>query len=278
MPVCITFDPDPEVVLRPQRPNLALSTTAERIELLTGLGVEHVEVVPFTRHVSLQGPEEFVDSLQAKHRLRSLWVGADFALGRDRTGTVDALRAIGQHAGFEVFTVEPLTHEGQVISATWIRQLLAEGRVDTCAELLGRPYCIGGVVVSGMRRGRDLGFPTANVVPPTSRALPADGVYFVRVPWRALGGAVEAGDAEWCYGVVNLGGRPTFDETERLLETHLLDFEGELYGTRLSVCFLRQLRQVQRFPSPDALRAQLERDVATARSLLEGESGRQSAG
>ena len=267
--VCITFDPDPEVVVRPERPHFALSTLAERTALLLSLGVSHVEIVPFSRQVAVQSPEEFIDALCARYPLRSLWVGADFALGRDRAGTVDRLRAIGSERGFAVQAIGLLTHEGRPISATWIREALAAGDVRLSAELLGRPYCITGPVATGAQRGRTIGFPTANIVPAPGRALPADGVYLVRVGGPGISPTSADGETPPVrHGVVNLGGRPTFAETERLLETHVLDFEGDLYGSQLEVCFLEQLRGIQKFGSVDELRDQIGRDVARARELL----------
>ena len=266
--VSITFDPDPEVVLRPERPHLALSTLEARTELLLSLGVTHVEIVPFSRDVAAQTPEQFIDALCARYRLRSLWVAADFALGRERSGTVARLRAIGSERGFEVEAVDLLTHGRRPISATWIREALADGDVRLSAELLGRPYCIEGRVAPGAQRGRTLGFPTANLVPPPGRALPSDGVYFVRVAGPDLGTDADGGSGDFWHGVVNLGGRPTFDETERLLETHILDFDRDLYEAQLDVCFLDQLRGIQKFVSVDELREQITRDVAAARKLM----------
>lgn len=259
---CVTLDPDPEVVLRPGRPHLGLSTAEERSDLLLGLGLGRVEIVPFTEELAHQTPQEFLQGLQERYQLRALWAGSDFALGRDRAGTVQRLQRIGGNLGFEVIAVDPLREGSRVISSTWIRELLVEGNVAVCTQLLGRPYCIEGVVAPGMRRGHEIGFPTANIAPPPARATPADGVYLVRVAMPL------DSEAQRWYGVVNLGGRPTFDEAERLVETHVLDFEGELYGVRLRLCFLGQLRGIQRFASVQELRAQIERDVALARELI----------
>ncbi len=268
-PVCITFDPDPEVVLRPEHRQLALSTVEDRTRRLLDLGVTSVEVVAFTHAVAAQSPEEFISDLRGRYDLRALWVGSDFALGHERTGTIAMLRGIGAGSGFQVVVVEPLLHEGRRISATWIREALAEGDVGLCAELLGRPYCIGGGVVAGMSRGRQLGFPTANVLPPERRALPDDGVYLVRVLAVPTPSATpeEARTANR-YGVVNLGPRPTFDEHERLIETHILDYDGEIYGADLEVCFLERIRAIRRFAGVDELRAQIQRDVRTARERV----------
>lgn len=254
--VCVTFEPDPDAVLHPDRSPATLSTAQERSDLLAALGVQWVDTLAFTPELAHQTPLEFVGWLHRTYPFRALWVGSDFALGRDRAGTVEVLMEIGRSLGFEVVVVDPLLEGDRPISSTWIRGLLREGDLDRVGRLLGRPYCLHGAVIEGARRGHQLGFPTANVLPPPSRALPPDGVYFVQVE---VGGAEQP-------GVANLGSRPTFSENQRLLETHLLDFAGDLYGTSIGVCFVEQLRSTQRFESVDALRAQIERDVELARA------------
>jgi riboflavin kinase / FMN adenylyltransferase len=263
---CLTFDPDPEAVLVPDHPPLALSTVEERVERIRDLGVAHIQVLPFTTELAHQTAYEFLAGLRARYDLRTLCVGSDFALGRERTGTVDVLQDIGQQLGFAVSPTALLEAAGRPVSSTWIRELLAAGDVERASELLGRPYCLEGRVETGMQRGRQLGFPTANVRPPSGRALPADGVYFV----RASRTDSQSSSGETWNGVVNLGSRPTFDEHERLLETYLLDFTGDLYGAELRVCFIKQLRGIQRFSGIDELKAQIEKDVVAARQLAGG--------
>ncbi len=270
--VCVTFDPDPSAVLRPEVPVRALSSVDQRRELLMQLGVDEVYVIPFSEEVSHLSPDEFVQRLRSQFDVRSVWVGSDFVMGHGRTGNLERLRTIGQSCNFAVNSVEPFEYQGRRISSTWIRDALNEGNVELAEQLLGRYYCLQGEVVTGMQRGRQLGFPTANVVPPGGRALPADGVYFVQVrithAAEGKGGDSTSGVVgEELYGVVNLGPRPTFDESERLIETHLLDFAGDLYGTRMEVCFVKQLRGIRKFESFEALREQIDRDVATARAL-----------
>ena len=261
---CVTFDPHPEVVLHPDSYPAPLSTLADRLNLIRALGVDAVHIVTFTREVSRESPEQFVGRLRQQYPMQSLWVGADFALGHDRAGTVDVLRSIGRGMGFDVVTVPPLEHDGRPVSSTWIRDALGDGNVELAMELLGRAYSVGGPVISGMRRGREIGFPTANIAPPTELALPADGVYFVTASFDESSDRVDA--REW-YGVVNLGPRPTFHESERLIETHLLDFSGDLYGAQMAVRFLRRLRGVQTFSGIGELRAQIARDVSAAREF-----------
>jgi riboflavin kinase/FMN adenylyltransferase len=263
---------------------------------LTSLGVERVDTLRFTHELAHQTPSEFVGWLHRTYPFRMLWVGSDFALGRDRAGTVATLSELGRSVGFEVIEVEPLmersdlgaqdpshdrgpavkmersdlgaqgpsrnpgpvvkTEGDRPISSTWVRELLKAGDLEGAAKLLGHPYCLEGPVIEGARRGRQLGFPTANVMPAEGWALPPDGVYFVRVE-------VAGQDLP---GVANLGSRPTFNENQRLLEAHLLDYEGDLYGRDIRVCFVEQIRPIQKFDSLDDLRAQIQRDVEWGRA------------
>lgn len=257
---CLTLDPDPELVLHPERTPQALCSLDARVSFLRSAGIERVDVLPFTNAVADQSAFEFLSWVQRAQGLRALWAGSDFALGKDRSGTLKVIEEIGRSLGFKVCAVPPLQDGGRVISSTWIRESLEQGDVHQAMELLGRPYAIEGQVAEGARRGRLLGFPTANVIPPLGRALPADGVYVVRVLVK---------DVDH-YGVANLGARPTFDENQRLLETHLLDFDGDLYGDTLEIQFLERLRGVERFPTVDDLRAQIGRDVVSAREAVTG--------
>jgi len=269
-PVALTFDPDPETLVHPEQPFRSLSTVAEREGLLRDLGVDHVRLVHFTAEVAAQSALDFLRELRDQCDFRELWVGEDFALGHERAGTVDVLRSLGEQEGFTVTAVPLLQHDGEVISSTWIREALGAGNVELARALLGRAYAISGTVQTGAQRGRQLGFPTANVAPPAGRALPADGVYFVQVQIATSGNDRDGSglpSGKPSYGVVNLGGRPTFGESERLLETHILDFQGDLYGKTMTVEFIEQLRGVERFGSVDELRKQIELDVEAARQL-----------
>ena len=253
---CITFEPHPDVVLYPERRLTYLTDPGEKDRILRDLGLDHVVVFQFTPDFAALLPEQFLALLQRRHRLAELWVVRDFAIGRDRSGTIAAVADIGCSDGFAVHVVPPQTIDGEVISSTTIRKLLGEGNVRRANHLLGRRYRIAGSVEHGDARGRQLGWPTANVRPDPRRTLPADGVYAAVVPldgrdWRA---------------VVNLGSRPTFQADERLLEAHVLDFDGDLYGRKLAVEFVDRVRDVRRFESVDALRGQIARDAEAARS------------
>lgn len=259
--LCVTFDPHPDVVLYPERRLTYLSDRAEKENLLRRLGLEYVLVFEFTRELSMLRAEEFVALIQQRHPLAELWVGSDFALGRDRSGTIAALAEICRVEGFGIHVVPPQKVDGEIVSSTSIRSLLAAGNVRRANHLLGRRYRIAGPVEAGAARGRQLGWPTANIRPDPRQALPADGVYLTVVPVEGR---------EW-RAVVNLGSRPTFREGERLLEAHLLDFTGDLYRRELAVEFVDRIRDVRRFESVDALRDQVARDIETARAMELGD-------
>ncbi|MDP8922632.1 MAG: bifunctional riboflavin kinase/FAD synthetase [Chloroflexota bacterium] len=256
--LCVTFDPHPDIVLYPERQLTYLTDRAERERILHELGVSHVLVFEFTRELSMLRPEEFIDLIQERYKLAELWVGTDFALGRGRSGTIAALAEIARVEGFALHIVPPQRVEREVISSTAIRNLLTQGDIRRANRLLGRRYRITGTVEEGARRGRQLNFPTANIRPDPRRTLPADGVY----------AAVVALNGEARRAVVNLGSRPTFAEEERLLECHVLDYSGDLYGVELSVEFVDRIREVRKFPSLDALREQIARDADAARTAV----------
>jgi len=235
---------------------------------LAALGVDVLVLLPFTPELAATSAADFVQELCEELRMRELWVGQDFALGRNREGDVPYLQALAAELGYILRVVAPLCEGGQPISSTRIRRLLAKGRMREAAALLGRPYRLTGRVVGGARRGRSLGFRTANLSIPPQRALPADGVYAV---WVQRG-------AERYQGVANIGIRPSFDGGERLLEVHLLDFQGDLYGQVLGVEFIQRLREEIRFSSPDALIEQIRKDVQRARELLTAEVPRDGQG
>lgn len=255
--LCVTFDPHPDLVLYPDRHVTYLTDRAEKERVLRHLGLDDVMVIEFTPALSMLNPEEFLGLVAEQHPLGELWVGSDFALGRGRSGTIAALAELGRVQGFALHVVPPQRADHEVISSTFIRSLLSQGNVRHANRLLGRRYRISGLVETGAARGRQLGFPTANIRPDPKRALPADGVYAAVVPL----------DGVEHRAVANLGSRPTFKEGERLLEVHLLDIAADLYGRQLDVDFVDRLRDVQRFDSIDALRAQIARDADAARTV-----------
>ncbi|GAB4192959.1 MAG: bifunctional riboflavin kinase/FAD synthetase [Roseiflexaceae bacterium] len=254
----LTFDPHPDLVIHPDRQRLYLSSLEERVEQIAGLGVDVLVVLPFTEAVKGQTAHEFMSHLCGALALRELYVGWDFALGRKREGNLARLREIGQQFGYTVHPVEPLLLNGEPVSSSRIRTLLAAGELEQAGRLLGRPFGIRGEVVHGDQRGRTIGFPTANVAVDEQHVLPADGVYVCRV---------QVG-AEQYGAVTNVGVRPTFDGQRRTVEAYLLDFTGDLYGEMLRVSFLHRLRGEQKFGGVAELIAQINRDTAAARAWL----------
>jgi riboflavin kinase/FMN adenylyltransferase len=253
----LTFDPHPIAVMAPERAPRLLTTIEQRIEILEYLGVDTVGVLPFEQ-VRLMTPDQFIrDLLAGGLGARIVAVGSDFRFGHDRVGDVESLRAGGTAFGFEVDVVPLLEGDGPLSSSS-IRGMIAAGAVVDARQALGRAFELRGSVVRGDRRGRSIGFPTANVELPESMAVPAHGVYAARV---RVG-------ARLYPAVVNIGVRPTFDGQRELIEAHLLDFEDELYGRQIGVLFERRLREEQKFPGVDALVAQIERDVAAAHEAL----------
>lgn len=254
--VVLTFDPHPSRVLAPDRAPRALMTVEQKAEVLGALGVDRLAILPFTRELSLETPERFA-RLVLRETLGAavVVVGAGFRFGHRRAGDVRALEACGQSMEFRVHAMEPVLHEGAPISSSRIREALARGDVEAARDQLGRPFRVDGTVVRGEGRGRGLGIPTANLRP-ENETLPGSGVYACRCGSRGAA------------AVVNIGRRPTFGEGATVLEAHLLDFEGDLYGTRLRVEFIAQLREERRFPGPEALVAQIREDIAAARAVL----------
>jgi riboflavin kinase/FMN adenylyltransferase len=256
----LTFHPHPVVVLRPEVKHHYLTTVDERLRLLADAGLDFTVIQPFDTKLARMEAQDFLIHLRSTLNLAMVWVGPDFALGRDRKGDVAALRAMGEKLGFGVQVISPRILGSAEVRSGRIRVHLLEGDVDAAAQQLGRPYRIAGVVVPGVHRGRSIGFPTANLDVPNQRLLPANGVY---ATWAHLShGAPLA-------SVTNIGVRPSFDNGERTVETHLLNFEGELYGQQIGLEFVARLRPEMRFPNPDALRVQIASDVKRAHSILE---------
>jgi riboflavin kinase/FMN adenylyltransferase len=262
--VVVTFFPHPSVVLRGRRPSFYLSTPEDKVEHLRALGVDAVVTHPFSREVAAIPAAEFVERLVTYAHLAELWCGEDFALGRNREGDVEFLRAAGIRKGFSVHVVPPVLIDGEVISSTRIRQTLRDGAVEQAARYLGRPFRLAGQVIQGAQRGRKLGIPTANLSIWDEYAVPAVGVYACRA-WIP-------GESQFHEAVVNIGFRPTFEggEARPVVEAHLLDYSGDLYGSRLTLEFIERLRPEMKFPGVDALVAQIHRDIDQARHILAG--------
>jgi riboflavin kinase/FMN adenylyltransferase len=258
--VLVTFDPHPMAVVNPAAAPLLLTTGPERREILAQTALDYAVLLNFDRALASMPPEQFVRQVLVHGcGMRELVIGHDHGFGQGRQGDASLLARLGAELGFAVDVVPALVVDGQAVSSTLVRRAVAGGDLAHATRLLGRPYFATGQVVPADGRGRTIGFPTANLagIPPR-KLLPPDGVYAVRVEWR--GGRAD--------GMMNQGGRPTFQQAERAVEVHLFDFAGSLYGEWLKVEWVARLRNVQRFPSPEALRAQLERDRSSARAAL----------
>ncbi|MCX6029817.1 MAG: riboflavin biosynthesis protein RibF [Chloroflexi bacterium] len=255
----LTFDPHPLAVLRPDVPLAFLTSPEERAELLAALGLDFVLILPFNRSIAALPADEFMRRLVGRIPLCALWIGPDFALGRGREGNAVRLAEIGRELGYQVMVTPDYDWQGEPVRSSRIRGLLAQdGAVDLAADLLGHPYQTWGEVATGAQRGRRLGFPTANVMPPAGRLLPAFGVY-VCWAWRENRGYP---------AVVNVGIRPSFDNGQPTIEAYLLDFAGDLYGETLGLSFIARLRGEMKFADISALIAQIHADAEAARLLL----------
>ena len=262
--VAVTFDPHPALLLRPDRAPKAITSFPLKAERLAAAGVERLVVLEFGEAIARTSAVDFVDRLLVG-RLRAAAVvqGANFRFGRGRAGDLDTLRALGDSRGFRVIEAPSVSWDGEVVSSTRIRRALASGNLELGASLLGAAYEIEGPVVGGSGRGRDLGFPTANVAPEGDVLLPY-GVYAADAVFPS---APELESERQRRAVVHNGPRPTFGEDWPSLEAHLLDFAGAV--PRLRLRFLTRIRGVRAFAGPEDLCRQLERDTARARGAAE---------
>jgi riboflavin kinase / FMN adenylyltransferase len=255
----MVFDPHPMAILRPSLPLSFLSTVEERVELATAMGLDFFVILPFDRAVAATTAREFVEALTSRLHIRSLWVGHDFALGKGREGDVPRLTALGAELGFTLHPVSTVELGGQPVHSTGIRELLQrDGDVSSAAMQLGRAYTFAGPVLAGAGRGQKIGYPTANIAVPPGRVVPANGIYAC---WGWLGD-------RGIPAAVSVGVRPTFDNGDRSVEAFLIDFDEDVYGRVLGLSFVRRLRAEERYPTVDALRAQIAKDVESTRSIL----------
>ena len=260
--VVVTFDKHPASVVRPESAPKLLTDLDQKLELLQQTGIDATLIVEFNRERSTEDPALFVKRVLVDTlRAQVVVVGEDFHFGFNRGGNVAMLRELGKQFDFQVEPVKLIARPDGVeepVSSTSIRRALAGGQVETATNLLGRAYEVRGVVVNGDKRGRIIGFPTANVEVPNAMCLPADGVY---------AGKFQCDDGSVHACAINLGRRPTFFEhaDHSLLEAHLLDFDGDLYGQKVSVTFEHFLRSERKFDGLEAIKTQLQLDVAAAR-------------
>jgi riboflavin kinase/FMN adenylyltransferase len=255
----ITFFPHPLKVLHPDRAPRLITSLQDRVELMECCGVDRVLCIPFDLDFASWDAERFVrEILVRKVGTKKVLVGEDFRFGRNREGGLRFLEEKGGSFGFEVQKIEPVRVEGMEISSTRIRQSLQHGRVRESAAMLGRPYNISGTVVTGEKRGKTLGYPTANLAT-EAELLPPNGVYAVRVVL----------ENERLPAVASLGVKPTFSGRQFSIEAHIFDFDRDLYGKSMRMEFIDWIREEQSFPDAQALAEQIDRDARQARRILE---------
>jgi riboflavin kinase/FMN adenylyltransferase len=260
-PVVMTFDPHPPRIVRPDKAPPLLMTTAQRIELLGQEGIEGVAIVRFTPALSRWEPEQFVRTVLVEWlHVAEVWVGGNFLFGRERSGNFSLLRSLGARYGFRVEKIDPVRYRDFVVSSTRVRRLVSEGRVDEAGALLGHYHFIDGVVTRAEGRGRQIGFPTANLAT-ENELLPPHGVYAT---------TVTLGDGIIHRSITNLGVRPTFGPSDRAsVETHIFDFTRDIYGQRVRLAFVQRMRAERAFPDVQALIQQIDADCRQARALFD---------
>ena len=256
----LTFDPHPPRVVRPDKAPALLMTLDQKLGCLSDVGMDGAAVVKFTKEMSRWEPEAFVYSVLVEWlHVAEVWVGANFLFGHERRGNFSLLRSLGTRYGFRVEKIDPVRYKEFVVSSTRVRRLVSEGEVDEAGALLGHHYFINGEVVQGSSRGRTHGFPTANLRT-ENEILPLNGVYAATV---TIDGIIHP-------AVTNVGRRPTFEMAgERVVETHLLDYQGDLYGQHVRVSFIQRLRDERAFDDAVALKSQIKADCEDARALFD---------
>ncbi len=268
--VVLTFHPHPAVVLGKRDGPFYLSSPEDKAAIMASLGLDGLISHPFNRQTAAQSARDFIQHMHRHLGFRWLWVGNDFALGRQREGDLPILRGLGDEFGYQVRVVEPVNLDAEVISSSRVRNTLAQGDVRKVERLLGRPYRVEGEVVHGDGRGKALGFPTANLEVWTMQMLPKPGVYV----GQARVGGVDI------PAVTNVGFRPTFEtqSPRARVETHLLDFDQDLYQSKISLSFEAHLRDEQRFTNIQALIDQVQRDIRQTRSIFNGRHNLEAIG
>lgn len=255
----ITFDPHPRAVLHPESAPPLLQTLDQRLANLDVLGIEQTIVIKFDRDFSSQPAEDFLRNIiRDRLHAKEVYLGKGFAFGKERGGNIELLRSMSAELGFRADEVDEVRLRGVRISSSAIRELLIAGRINLARRMLGRPYGVEGVIIRGDRRGHTIGFPTANLKP-HNRVIPKFGVY-------ATASLI---DGIWRESITNIGVRPTFENTsEPSIESYVFDFDDDLYGDVVRVRFLHRIRDERKFNGIDELKAQIERDVATARNYF----------
>jgi riboflavin kinase / FMN adenylyltransferase len=255
----VTFRQHPEDVLSPGKRLPFLTDIKTRTKLLKDAGVDFIVTLSFNKELAGLSAREFMAYLQQYLRMRGLVIGSDFALGKGREGDTGAMQQLGKQMGFSVTIVPPLKINGEIISSTELRKALAAGNINKIKELTGRPYSLHGKVVEGAGRGEGLGFPTANMDVKSGQALPPDGVYVGLT--RANGKVYQS--------MTNIGRNPTFGDTERTVESYLVDYHGDLYGKEVHLDIVARLRDEKKFDSAAELKRQISQDIVEGKTILE---------
>jgi len=257
----IAFHPRPKAIFAPERyGHDYLTTPDERIALLESLGLDVLILIPFSLELAQTTAHDFVKLVVERLKMVQIWVGHDFAMGKNREGNVEKLTELGAEFNYTLREIEPFLLEGKAVSSSEIRQQLLAGDAREAAHLLGRYPSLTGKIVVGAQRGRTIGFPTANFAVPAERLVPANGVYatFVRRP----------GDERRLASVTNIGIRPSFDGQNRTIESYIFDFDKDIYNQTFALEFVERLRPEKKFDGIDALISQITRDAEQARGLL----------
>ena len=254
----VTFSPHPQSVLHPRSQLPWLTSLNDRVGAFRKLGVNIVSVLTFTPKVARLSAREFISLIKKNLGMRGILVGPDFALGKGKEGNIDLLRSLGCEMGFSVDVIPPFKINGEIVSSTLIRRALAEGDMRKVKNLMGRYFYLEGKVITSEKRGRVLGFPTANLDIKPQQALPENGIY-------ATIAQVEGGHFP---SATNVGIRPTFGTGEEMVETHLLNYKGNLYGKDMRVEFVQKLRDEQCFSSSEELKTQIEKDIREVEAIL----------
>ena len=254
----VTFNPHPQSVLHPRSQLPWLTSLNDRVGAFRKLGVNIVSVLTFTPKVARLSAREFISLIKKNLGMRGILVGPDFALGKGKEGNIDLLRSLGCEMGFSVDVIPPFKINGEIVSSTLIRRALAEGDMRKVKNLMGRYFYLEGKVITSEKRGRVLGFPTANLDIKPQQALPENGIY-------ATIAQVEGGHFP---SATNVGIRPTFGTGEEMVETHLLNYKGNLYGKDMRVEFVQKLRDEERFSSSEELKTQIEKDIREVEAIL----------
>lgn len=257
--IVVTFEPHPQHVLHPEKvPFYLITSLAEKLSILESMGVDAVLLIHFTREFSRTSAEEFVkDIIWGKLHPLKVLIGHDYTFGKGKEGKPEYFKSLGSRLGFEVEITEAVVMEGGIVSSTRIRHAIQAGDMRLAARLLGRPYCMRGTVIKGHRRGGLLGFPTANLKT-EKELLPKPGVYAVFVQMGS----------ECHEAVLNIGFNPTFSNEKLSVETHILDFNQNIYGKGIKISFIERLRDEKKFNSIERLSEQIAQDIEKARKIL----------